>query len=55
MIAHRLGRVQVGETSLRVDVAGAHRAEAFEACQFVIDEIKREAPIWKVDYEKTRA
>lgn len=53
-IAHRIGRVAVGEISLLVEAAGAHRAEAFQACQFVIDEIKREAPIWKVDYEKAR-
>ncbi|OGR88863.1 MAG: hypothetical protein A2992_09300 [Elusimicrobia bacterium RIFCSPLOWO2_01_FULL_59_12] len=54
-VAHRLGRVPVSEASLRVEAAGPHRQEAFEACQFVIDEIKRVAPIWKVDYEKARA
>lgn len=54
-VAHRIGRVAVGEISLLVEVAGAHRAEAFEACQFVIDEIKREAPIWKVAFQKTAA
>lgn len=51
-IAHRLGRVPVGEASLRVEVAGPHRKEAFEACQFVIEEIKREVPIWKAAFQK---
>jgi len=48
---HRTGRVGVGERSLAVAVAGAHRAEAFQACEFIVDEIKKRVPIWKVDYE----
>jgi molybdopterin synthase catalytic subunit/molybdopterin converting factor small subunit len=46
-IVHRLGRVEVGEASVRVVAAAAHRAAAFEACRFAIDELKRSAPIWK--------
>ena len=46
-VKHRFGRVPVGELALFVGVRAAHRREAFEACQFLIDEIKREAPIWK--------
>jgi molybdopterin converting factor subunit 1 len=46
-IVHRLGRVAVGEASVRVIAAAAHRAEAFDACRYAIDELKRSAPIWK--------
>lgn len=44
---HRFGRVPVGHVALFVGVRATHRREAFEACQFLINEIKREAPIWK--------
>jgi molybdopterin synthase catalytic subunit len=44
---HRTGEVPVGEASVAIAVAAAHRAAAFEACRFVIDEIKRSVPIWK--------
>lgn len=53
-IAHRIGRVPVGELSLLVAVAGPHRKEAFLACEFVVDAIKWDAPIWKVRYEEER-
>jgi len=46
-IVHRLGRVKVNEPSLWVEVVAAHRGEAFAACQFLIDEMKRVVPIWK--------
>lgn len=46
-LVHRIGRVDVGEASLWVEVVSAHRAEAFEACQWLIDEMKRVVPIWK--------
>lgn len=46
-LVHRLGVVAVGETSLWVEVVAPHRAEAFAACQWVIDEMKRVVPIWK--------
>ncbi|KAK1269674.1 Molybdopterin synthase catalytic subunit [Acorus gramineus] len=45
--AHRVGTVGVGEASVFVAVAAVHRAEAMEACRFVIDEIKASVPIWK--------
>jgi len=51
ILQHRTGKVPVGETSLIVVCAGVHRREAFEACQYVIDEIKSCAPIWKVEFE----
>lgn len=46
-LVHRLGLVKVNEPSLWVEVIAPHRGEAFAACQFVIDEMKRLVPIWK--------
>ena len=46
-VAHRTGRLEIGETSVAVAVAAPHRREALEACRFVIDTLKRRAPIWK--------
>jgi MoaE-MoaD fusion protein len=49
-ITHRLGRVEIGETSVLIAVASAHRAPAFEACRWLIDTLKRTVPIWKKEY-----
>ena len=46
-IVHRLGRLVVGETSVLIAVASAHRGAAFEACRYVIDTLKKTVPIWK--------
>jgi molybdopterin synthase catalytic subunit len=46
-MVHRVGRLQVGQASVVVVVATAHRAAAFEACRYLIDTLKREVPIWK--------
>ena len=46
-IHHRIGRVRAGEVSLWVEVTAPHRAEAFAACQWLIDEMKKVVPIWK--------
>jgi molybdopterin synthase catalytic subunit len=46
-LVHRLGRLDVGEVSVAVAVACAHRAEAFEACRYAIDRLKEIVPIWK--------
>lgn len=46
-IAHRLGRLEIGETSLVIAVGAPHRDEAFAACQHAVDRIKEEVPIWK--------
>lgn len=46
-IVHRIGPVPVGEESVVVAVGSGHRAEAFEAARYLIDELKRRAPIWK--------
>jgi molybdopterin synthase catalytic subunit/molybdopterin converting factor small subunit len=49
-LVHRLGRLEIGETSVLVGVSSAHRAAAFEACRFGIDTLKRTVPIWKKEY-----
>jgi len=46
-LIHRVGIVQVNEPSLWVEVIAPHRGEAFTACQWLIDEMKRVVPIWK--------
>ncbi len=46
-MVHRLGRVAVGETSVLIAVASAHRAAAFDACRWLIDMLKKTVPIWK--------
>ena len=46
-LVHRLGRLTVGETSVLVAVASAHRGAAFEACRWLIDTLKKTVPIWK--------
>ncbi|MGB8028170.1 MAG: molybdenum cofactor biosynthesis protein MoaE [Terracidiphilus sp.] len=46
-LVHRLGRLQIGETSVLIVVASAHRSAAFEACRWLIDSIKQTVPIWK--------
>jgi len=46
-LIHRLGRLAVGETSVFIAVASAHRAQAFEACRWLIDTLKKTVPIWK--------
>jgi molybdopterin synthase catalytic subunit len=46
-IIHRRGKLNVGEVSVVVAVSGGHRAEAFEACRYAIEALKRTAPIWK--------
>jgi MoaE-MoaD fusion protein len=49
-LVHRLGRLQVGECSVFVGVAAAHRAEAFAACRWLIDTLKATVPIWKKEH-----
>lgn len=48
-IVHRLGRIPLGEASIAVAVASAHRAEAFNACRWIVDQVKLDVPIWKKD------
>ncbi len=49
-LVHRLGRLEIGETSVLIVVASAHRAAAFDACRWLIDTLKRTVPIWKREY-----
>jgi MoaE-MoaD fusion protein len=49
-IVHRLGHMNVGECSIVIAVASAHRGPAFDACRFAIDTIKEVAPIWKKEF-----
>jgi MoaE-MoaD fusion protein len=49
-VVHRLGRLEIGETSVLIVVASAHRAAAFDACRWLIDTLKRTVPIWKKEY-----
>ena len=49
-VAHRLGRLEIGEASVAVAVAAPHRAEAFDACRWVMDTLKTDVPIWKKEY-----
>lgn len=49
-LVHRLGRLEIGETSVLIAVAAAHRAAAFEVCRWLIDTLKRTVPIWKKEH-----
>jgi molybdopterin synthase catalytic subunit len=46
-VLHRIGRLEIGETSLLVAVSSGHRKESFEACHYAVDRIKQIVPIWK--------
>ncbi|MBI2956102.1 MAG: molybdopterin converting factor subunit 1 [Acidobacteria bacterium] len=50
VMVHRLGRLEIGETSVLIAVSSAHRAAAFDACRAAIDLLKRTVPIWKKEY-----
>ena len=47
---HRVGRLEIGEIAVWVGVSSAHRAEAFVACRYIIDEVKHRVPIWKKEH-----
>ena len=51
-IAHRIGRLEIGEASVGIAVSSAHRREAIEACHFAIDRLKQTVPVWKKEYWK---
>ena len=50
VMVHAIGKKSVGEPVVAVGVSAAHRKEAFPACQFLIDELKKTVPIWKKEY-----
>ena len=49
-MAHRTGRLEIGDSSVFIAISSAHRAEAFEACRFAIDSLKTTVPIWKKEH-----
>lgn len=49
-LAHRTGRLEVGEVAVGIAVASPHREEAFAACRFLIDALKQSVPIWKREF-----
>jgi molybdopterin synthase catalytic subunit len=49
-LLHRLGRLEIGETSVLIVVASAHRGAAFDACRWLIDTLKKTVPIWKKEH-----
>lgn len=49
---HRVGRLNLGDLAVWVGVSASHRNEAFEACRYVIEEVKKRLPIWKKEYYK---
>jgi molybdopterin synthase catalytic subunit len=49
-VVHRLGRLEIGETSVLIGVASAHRAAAFDAARWIIDTLKKTVPIWKKEF-----
>ncbi|HEY3988910.1 MAG TPA: molybdenum cofactor biosynthesis protein MoaE [Acidobacteriaceae bacterium] len=49
-VVHRLGRLEIGETSILIVVTSAHRAAAFDACRWLIDTLKRTVPVWKKEH-----
>jgi MoaE-MoaD fusion protein len=49
-MVHRLGRLQIGETSIFIAVSAPHRAAAFDACRYAIDTLKKTVPIWKKEF-----
>lgn len=49
-IVHRVGRLEIGETSVVIVVASAHRGAAFDAARFLIDTLKKKVPVWKKEY-----
>lgn len=46
-VVHRVGELSVGEVSVAIAVSSAHRAQAFDACRYIIEEIKKRLPVWK--------
>src|SRR5258708_9368041 len=54
-MVHRLGRLEIGETSVFIAISSPHRRAAFDACRFAIDTLKKTVPIWKKEHFKDEA
>jgi molybdopterin synthase catalytic subunit len=52
VIHHRTGKLEIGEISVLIAVGAPHRGEAFAACQYAIDNLKHQAPIWKKEHNR---
>lgn len=52
-LAHRTGKLEIGDASVVIAVSAPHRAEAFEACRHAIEALKKMAPIWKEEFYET--
>jgi len=50
VVQHRIGSLTIGDTAVAVVAAAAHRAEAFETCRYVIEELKKRVPVWKKEF-----
>lgn len=55
IIAHRIGIVDIGETSLVVAVSSTHRQASFESIQYIVDRLKKDVPIWKKEFFENSA
>jgi len=53
-IVHRIGKLKVGDIIVVIAVSAPHRAHAFNACKFIIDELKKTTPIWKKEFSGTK-
>ena len=49
-MVHRIGRLEIGESSILIAVAAPHRQPAFEACAYAMDRVKQEVPVWKKEF-----
>jgi len=52
VVFHRIGNIRVGEKSIIIGVSSEHRQEAFEACKYIIDNVKTRVPIWKKEISR---
>jgi len=53
LCVHRVGSLEIGELAVWVGVSSGHRGEAFQACRYIIDEVKHHLPIWKKEHYTT--
>jgi molybdopterin synthase catalytic subunit len=53
-VHHRIGRLKVGDVIVLIAVSAPHRVDAFNACRFIIDELKKTTPIWKKEFSGSR-
>lgn len=54
VMVHRVGELELADVAVFIGVAAPHRAEAFENCQYLIDQLKKTVPIWKKEYDRDK-